>query len=397
MHEFTRQELYDLVWSEPITKLAKRFGFSDVWVHKACRRNDIPTPGVGYWAKLEAGKTLVRVPLPPRGHGKPDRVTLGQDRWNWYRRPPVEVLAAPLPRAPVFQESLEEVTERARRIVGSQAISRSLETPHPEIAKLLQEDERRREAQRASKFLSSWNAPLFDTPFEQRRLRILNGLFGALARCGGRASIRDKEAREIYVSVGEEHLSIKLQAEEETRKRPPARHEIKATAKLILTIPHMEGEAFAGITGRWEDASGNRIGSRLKDIVVGILVAAEFAYRAGEEHRYKRALKDRAEAEETLRKEAEEAARKLREARRAYEAELRKRILTDAAAWRQAIDIRTYVQAVVAQAESRGDPSDPHVVNAWQAYALAEADRIDPLRRPDGGSFPIEAFNLPVT
>ena len=53
----------------PTLREAKRFGFSDVWVHKACKRNDIPTPGVGYWAKLEAGKTLIRVPLPPRGHG----------------------------------------------------------------------------------------------------------------------------------------------------------------------------------------------------------------------------------------------------------------------------------------------------------------------------------------
>jgi len=41
-HRFTRQELYDLVWSEPMKKLAPRYQISDVALAKACRRADIP-------------------------------------------------------------------------------------------------------------------------------------------------------------------------------------------------------------------------------------------------------------------------------------------------------------------------------------------------------------------
>lgn len=44
----TRQELYDAIWSEAKTTVAKRFGVSDVAVGKACRNADIPTPPVGY-------------------------------------------------------------------------------------------------------------------------------------------------------------------------------------------------------------------------------------------------------------------------------------------------------------------------------------------------------------
>jgi hypothetical protein len=33
--EFTRKERYDLVWSTPMTKLAKRFGISDVGLRKS--------------------------------------------------------------------------------------------------------------------------------------------------------------------------------------------------------------------------------------------------------------------------------------------------------------------------------------------------------------------------
>ena len=164
MHTFTRQELYELVWSSPMTKLGKRLGFSDVWLHKACRNHEIPTPGVGYWAKLEAGKAVVRMPLPPRGLAMPERITLGPDRHQWRRPPPAEVLAQPVPLAPAYPETVEAVNARARRLVGSHAISRSRETPHSEIAGLLEEDERRRERQRASRYPSSWDAPLFDTP-----------------------------------------------------------------------------------------------------------------------------------------------------------------------------------------------------------------------------------------
>jgi hypothetical protein len=45
--EFKRQELYVLVWSQPITALAERFGISGVSLVKACNRASIPVPERG--------------------------------------------------------------------------------------------------------------------------------------------------------------------------------------------------------------------------------------------------------------------------------------------------------------------------------------------------------------
>lgn len=59
-----RSELYEKVWSTPITKLAAEFGISDVGLAKACRRHAVPVPPRGHWAKLKAGQTPVRTPLP---------------------------------------------------------------------------------------------------------------------------------------------------------------------------------------------------------------------------------------------------------------------------------------------------------------------------------------------
>ena len=43
----TREELYEMVWVQPVVKLGKEFGVSDVVVAKACRRHKIPLPGRG--------------------------------------------------------------------------------------------------------------------------------------------------------------------------------------------------------------------------------------------------------------------------------------------------------------------------------------------------------------
>jgi hypothetical protein len=52
---YNREELYEKVWAQPIQKLAKEYGVSDVALAKAYRRRKIPVPGLGYWAKKALG------------------------------------------------------------------------------------------------------------------------------------------------------------------------------------------------------------------------------------------------------------------------------------------------------------------------------------------------------
>ena len=46
---FTREELYELVWSEPLTRLAKKYNISDNGIRKKCKKMNIPLPKVGHW------------------------------------------------------------------------------------------------------------------------------------------------------------------------------------------------------------------------------------------------------------------------------------------------------------------------------------------------------------
>ena len=71
---FTRESLYDLVWSEPFTSLSKRFKISDVGLRKICLRFDIPIPNRGYWRKVETNNLngFVKPDLPNEETSYPD-------------------------------------------------------------------------------------------------------------------------------------------------------------------------------------------------------------------------------------------------------------------------------------------------------------------------------------
>ena len=62
----SREDLYELAWSKPLSSLAQDFGISDVALAKRCRRLGIPIPGRGYWARVDAGQTPYRPKLPKR-------------------------------------------------------------------------------------------------------------------------------------------------------------------------------------------------------------------------------------------------------------------------------------------------------------------------------------------
>jgi hypothetical protein len=60
----SRDELYALVWSKPMTKVAEQFGVSGNYMARVCTTLNVPRPERGYWAKLLVGKAPTPPPLP---------------------------------------------------------------------------------------------------------------------------------------------------------------------------------------------------------------------------------------------------------------------------------------------------------------------------------------------
>ncbi|MDB5344323.1 MAG: hypothetical protein JWP89_2700 [Schlesneria sp.] len=58
-----RRELYEKVWTTPLTAIAKEFGITVFQLRKTCDEHNIPRPHNGYWSQIAFGKQVDKIPL----------------------------------------------------------------------------------------------------------------------------------------------------------------------------------------------------------------------------------------------------------------------------------------------------------------------------------------------
>jgi hypothetical protein len=371
--EFTRKELFDLVWREPLRSMAKALQISDVRLAKICRRANIPLPGLGYWNKKAVGKARPQPSLPPRGLGQADEVTIGGRYSTYHYMSDEEVVRTPLPPPPSFTEDLAEVTVRARKMIGKVPKTKSLKEPHPLIAKLLEEDEQRRQKTLESSW--HWDKPIFDSPIEQRRLRLINRLFWAFSRCECKPDV-GKNGGSFSVTVGDVRVNFTLDppgVERNNDQRPPIR---LSKEHKVLQLKLSWYEPPTEIPVVWTDAANNSLEDQLTEVAVGLIVAGEWMYRYTLNHHRDWLIARKQQLAEAARKEEEERQRKAREKILKHEQSRREKLFADAAAWSKAALVRRFVQAVVDKPQLSNAATS---LGEWANWALAEADRLDPL------------------
>lgn len=66
----TREELYEMVWKEPLTSIVNRYHMTYTELRQVYHDLNIPIPAGGYWSKLRWGKEAERVELPEDYSGK---------------------------------------------------------------------------------------------------------------------------------------------------------------------------------------------------------------------------------------------------------------------------------------------------------------------------------------
>jgi hypothetical protein len=77
--KISRQELYDLVWSKPMTALAKEYNISYSELRKIAKKLDITFPQLGHWSKLQHGKKVKTIPLSQDFTGE-ETITLNKTK-----------------------------------------------------------------------------------------------------------------------------------------------------------------------------------------------------------------------------------------------------------------------------------------------------------------------------
>jgi hypothetical protein len=368
----SREELYRLVWTEPMTKVAPRFGLSDVGLAKVCRKYQIPRPPVGYWAKLGVGQHVTPELLPALDEESLQEI-------EFFRRQ-------------FFTDATDAPEEVYEKVVVR--VPERLTDPHPLIAKTKtaiaskKGDRGRSDAKPDSCLniaVSSGELP--------RALRIFDAVIKKWDELGGVVRIdstRSSEERTRF-EYGDDSVAVVLSENMERIENKSNKHHYyrdwtyKSTGRLVLTI---SGRWADGLRRRWADGKKQRLEGRLGSFIEGL--------RKWIAHEHESRLDD--ECEERQRQAA--AAVKRRREDLTKKLEQRRADLEQCAEnFVHSEEIRRYLSTFESLiAEDKIRPSNPETFPEWLEWAKWYADYLDPLTpTPRRDEYSIGATNTPVS
>lgn len=353
----TRADLYELVWTKPMARLAPEFGISDVALTKRCKRLGIPYPGLGYWARVAAGQKLKRPSLPPAPkHLRPYELSITFRKPN--EGPPDEqVPERPPPDVPVAD---------------------TLCSPHPVVKQLREELAKARpdhnDLLRVPQTRATDTALKIGRDSTSRALRILDGLFKVLDARGHTVELGAhgwKKKLQISAVVANERVEMSL--EEVVGKRPhvPTDDEKRRQKTWGAQIPKNDGypSGQLKLRIRWGRSWSDTTRDRLENLLGRAVLDAEQAARAILQSRLER------ERQEAARK-AEEQKQIRRQRLDWYSQYLAHDLRGKTEDWIKGREIRAFLAAYEDQSAGQRDP----VAELWLTAAKACADSADPLK-----------------
>ena len=336
----TRNELYNKVWEKPMVQLAKEFGISDRGLAKICKKYDIPRPGLGYWAKLEFGKKVEKVPLPKNRELDKKSITINPFS--------IAVLSQQSNRKSVYVKSPIPITTDIT------------EKLHPVVAKAL------KKLLRPGKKVGFFDhrKTCFDISVSdsniQRAMMVIDTIIKALENRGHQFKVTQEE-RDGYggEKIKIEHCNFEIKGEKVSFSISE-----KLNGSLRFIVPNASYQKYS-----WTETKTKKIEDKVPQIIQGILKAANsFKKRRIEaKHREIREAKERQKAWE-------------REVRMRKEREEIDNLMSQVDNWNKARSIRSYLRAVERFViQKRGGYDKGSEIDQWLTWAYDFAKKIDPL------------------
>jgi hypothetical protein len=366
----TREELYERVWKEPMTKLAKEFGLSDRGLAKICERNGIPVPPRGSWARKTAGQQVKRPPLLAiKGSGDQTIVISA----HWPPRGVADATSATLEAADPFRTLMERELQDAKPLL----VPETLRSPHRIVERWLKDAEDDAKRWRASG-INLGGGTRYGSPLEKRRLRILSALFRALEGRGFVLEPNKYRLTEISARFGQDTVQftlterIRQQRRRLTEAEKTARsyesqewtQTREATNELLFKIKY----PARCLPASWADQPEKPLEQQLHSVLVGFVVTAAYL-----DHQRKVR-----QEQEQQRWKAEREAYRLSEERKT-EAARKATLRLHARSWDRARALRAYIRAVRAAIGAGSITAPSEESEAWLGWADKHADSLDPI------------------
>jgi len=364
--QLKRIDLYEQVWSIPMTKLAKQYQISDVGLAKICKKLKIPVPGRGYWAKKGKGKRPSLLSIKGIPEFVVHKITHDIPNLENEENDQIHALIS-------FEEKLENYIQ----------VPEKLYSPHPLVA--FTKQCLKMENSDTYGHLRVSHKKCLDVRISKdnidRTMRIYDALIKALERRGFGVSINESNGT-TTVSVLGEILEIKLEEPTTKVERELTQEEKKKlfqngwiydryryvpSGQLVFRI----NEYIDGIRKSWSDGKRHRLEYCLNSFIVGLI-------RAAEKEKIKRLEREQKEREW---REQEEARRKKAEEIQ-QEKERVEQLLKETEAWQKAQQVRIYIEAVKQAAiQKNGSINTCSDLDNWLKWATQQADRLDPLAK----------------
>lgn len=366
---YDREKLYQEVWEDPMIKVAKRYGVSDVALAKTCKKLLVPIPPRGYWARLASGMK----PLKPKlGLSK------GPQRIVTHIREESETLVAERER--VWQEMLSALP--AAEPIG---LTSSQDKLHPLSKKTL--IGLKRAKVKGTLWVPSSTGVLdisVSNSSVERAVLVFDSLIKACEQRGYSISIKEHDGRSetIFQLMGEsirvalsekatriDHVATPEEIIRQAREPwySPPKWDYLPSGNLVFTIKERYGAIIRHSLG---DTSRKRIESRLDDFIT-LLQKTAATWLA------QRCQRERQARDDAIRK------LRLAEIEEARKAEQRRvdALLADVLNWHKAKQIREFVEAAsIASLQPGHSVPFDYASPEWIRWALDQADRFDPLR-----------------
>lgn len=370
-HRFvvTRAELHAQVWATPMSRLAARYGISDVALAKWCRKLNVPRPPRGYWAKRAAGHRVSQAKLPKADEEAAGAALVVTDPSSLPPRPatpPAEEteqvpdIAVPIPPAdphPALARTRKAMEAAVRRApLGSGGLLRPVVSAGSGCIDVSVS------AQQVDRALAVLDAACRE--LERRGFSLATE--ASSATCGS-------ETLTFRVSEASEQVPYQPTAgEREEVRRHPYGHEIpssttKCLGRLILQCR---------IAGDYPWRTAREGPHCTLEHIVGKFVHSMIELAARSKAHREEIEANRRRWEEERQREAAEAERRRRAQERYDE------LIAETKEWRLASDLRSYAAYVRSAAETRGVTiSEASELAKWLAWVERLAERHDPASR----------------
>lgn len=351
----SRKELYDLVWSTPLTTLGKKYNISDVGLRKICKKHNIPLPKQGYWQKKKLSKRIKILLLPSEYQGD-GKVSLELRDKNSTQKSvnknPIISRANDIKKDSSLPLKVPGRLSRAHPLVNSASKSLILD-PMKDY--------------RYEGFLSTRSGELdikVSTNNVRRSLRFMNALIKLLQARGHSLAVH---MRKTYAIVKGDKIQVDLREKSKIKKTITkygrTRHSYYPSG--ILSFRMVETYHTKEIMDTKE-----KIEEKLALILAELEIEAEKRIR----QKIKR---------EEYRKEEERKAKivQMKKERIQREIEKTKSLLHQVLRWEKAKYLREFINEFTINAEKEGNLTENKKM--WIKWANKKADWIDPLIKRD--------------